>query len=137
MTGPAIAMASVGPVITLANATITGIGATPSTATYTLESDGDIVKDEHGVSADLGDWIVPRANAGGDWEVMCTAVPDSNITVGSSARGSWLALSSNRAWICQRLTVPGTNTETLTIQIRRAATGVVKATCTITLNATI
>lgn len=135
-------MGGAGPIITLQNETITGSAAAPAspvTATYSLQSDGDIVEDENGGGlVDIGDWIVPRAAAGSNWEVFVSAVPGANISAGSDALGTWLSLGTTRAWGVQRVGgVAGTNTETLTVQIRKASTGIVKDTASITLNATV
>lgn len=138
MSGVHIALAGLGgPIITIQNQTINGSGASPATAGYTLQSDADILKDEDGSVSDLGDWIVPRAAAGSAWEVSCSAVPGTNLVGSDLADGTWLSLGTSRSWTCQRLTVPGTNVETLTINIRKAATGVIKDTAVITLNATV
>lgn len=131
MTGITAALAASGvPRITLADGTTSSSGLPNQTATYTLEADGDIITaTTAGGSTDAGDWIAPKAAAGGNYEVKATIVSGS---VSSGTTGSWLALSSDRTWTRSRVTT-GTDTLVLTIEIRRTGTTTVLATCTRTL----
>lgn len=131
MTGViAVIAASGGPRVSLADGTTTSSGLPNQTATYTLEADGDIITaTTAGGSVDAGDWISPKAAAGGNYEVRATVVSGS---VSSGTTGSWLALSSDRTWTRSRVT-SGTDTVVLTIEIRRTGTTTVLATCTRTL----
>jgi hypothetical protein len=86
-------------------------GAGTITCSYSIESDGDIVGDPAG---DLGDWIIPRALAGANYEVRAT-LNSGSLFAGTT--GSWLGLGTTRTWTVQR-TTPGTQDANLTIEIR-------------------
>ena len=119
--------------ISLSGLTISAIGSGGAqTATYTLESDGDVMSaTTDGGSVDAGDWIDPKANAPSDYEVQATLVSG---TLSTGTTGSWLALSSNRSWTLQRVTVGAATQVTLTIEIRKGS-GAVLASATVTLDA--
>jgi hypothetical protein len=118
--------------ISLSGVSVYSAGAGTQTATYTLESDGDVVTaTTGGGSVDAGDWIVPKASAPSDYEVRATLVSG---TLSTGTTGSWLALSSNRSWTLQRVTVGAATQVTLTIEIRKGS-GAVLASATVTLDA--
>jgi len=118
--------------IQLSGVAVLSTGNGSQTATYTLESDGDVVTaTTDGGSVDAGDWIDPKAAAPSDYEVQATL---NAGTLTSGTTGSWLALSSNRSWTLTRATV-GTATQVdLTIEIRRGS-GAVLASANVTLDA--
>jgi hypothetical protein len=118
--------------ISLSGVAVSSTGAGTQTATYTLESDGDVMSaTTDGGSVDAGDWIDPKANAPSDYEVQATLVAG---TLSTGTTGSWLALSSNRSWTLQRVTVGAATQVTLTIEIRKGS-GAVLASATVTLDA--
>jgi hypothetical protein len=118
--------------ISLSGVAVSSVGAGTQTATYTLESDGDVMSaTTDGGSVDAGDWIDPKANAPSDYEVQATLVSG---TLSTGTTGSWLALSSNRSWTLQRVTVGVATQVTLTIEIRKGS-GAVLASATVTLDA--
>ena len=118
--------------ISLSGVAVSSTGAGTQTATYTLESDGDVMSaTTDGGSVDAGDWIDPKANAPSDYEVQATLVAG---TLSTGTTGSWLALSSNRSWTLQRVTVGVATQVTLTIEIRKGS-GAVLASATVTLDA--
>jgi hypothetical protein len=118
--------------ISLSGVAVSSVGAGTQTATYTLESDGDVMSaTTGGGSVDQGDWIDPKANAPSDYEVQATLVSG---TLSTGTTGSWLALSSNRSWTLQRVTVGAATQVTLTIEIRKGS-GAVLASATVTLDA--
>jgi hypothetical protein len=118
--------------ISLSGVSVSSVGAGTQTATYTLESDGDVMSaTTGGGSVDQGDWIDPKANAPSDYEVQATLVSG---TLSTGTTGSWLALSSNRSWTLQRVTVGAATQVTLTIEIRKGS-GAVLASATVTLDA--
>jgi hypothetical protein len=118
--------------ISLSGVAVSSVGAGTQTATYTLESDGDVMSaTTDGGSVDAGDWIDPKANAPSDYEVQATLVAG---TLSTGTTGSWLALSSNRSWTLQRVTVGVATQVTLTIEIRKGS-GAVLASATVTLDA--
>ena len=118
-------------IINISNATPYGTAVSPTnaTATYSLESDGDIVHG-NGAGTDQGDWIAPKRNFG-NYEVRAT---ETGGTVTTGTVGSWLALSSTRSWTKTRTSdSPGTDSVTLTVEIRKGA--VILDTATITIEA--
>jgi hypothetical protein len=119
--------------ISLSGLTISAIGSGGAqTATYTLESDGDvIIATTVDGSLDAGDWISPKASAPSDYEVQATL---NAGTLTSGTTGSWLALSSNRSWTLGRVTVGVADQVDLTIEIRKGS-GATLATATVTLDA--
>ena len=121
--------------ITLSNVSVYSAGAGTQTATYTLESDGDVVTaTTPGGSVDVGDWISPKASAPSDYEVQAT-LNAGTLSGGSSATGSWLALTSNRLWRVAQIVNSGeSNAADLTIEIRKGS-GAVLASANVTLDA--
>ena len=118
--------------IALSNVSVSSIGAGSQTATYTLESDGDVVSDSTIFGpVDEGDWITPKANAPSDYEVQATL---NAGTLTSGTTGSWLALTSNRSWTLTQATVGAATQVDLTIEIRKGS-GATLASATITLEA--
>lgn len=91
-------------------------------ATLQLDADGDITgqTDLLGLH-DVGDWIIPKAAAGGNYECRLT-VNSGSVDIGST--GSWLSLSSNRAWSQSQVGV-GESTANVTLEVRQASSGVV------------
>lgn len=117
--------------VSISNLTVSASGSPTQTATYTLESDGDVITTTTDFgSFDQGDWITPKAAAPSDYQVRAT-VTSGDLSSGTA--GSWLALTSNRSWSRSRAT-EGSDTCVLTIEIRKG-TGSVLATATITLYA--
>lgn len=118
--------------ITLSGVAVSSVGAGSQTATYTLESDGDVVTaTTGGGSVDAGDWIDPKANAPSDYEVQATL---NAGTLTSGTTGSWLALTSNRSWTLTQVTVGAATQVDLTIEIRKGS-GATLASATVTLDA--
>ena len=118
--------------IALSNVNVSSIGAGSQTATYTLESDGDVMSDSTIFGpVDEGDWITPKANAPSDYEVQATL---NAGTLTSGTTGSWLALTSNRSWTLTQATVGAATQVDLTIEIRKGS-GATLASATITLEA--
>ena len=120
--------------IALSGVAVSSVGSGSQTATYTLESDGDVVTaTTSGGSVDAGDWIDPKASAPSDYEVKAT-LNSGTLNGGSSATGSWLALTSNRSWGVTQ-TVIGVATQVdLTIEIRKGS-GATLASANVTLDA--
>lgn len=83
----------------------------------------------------LGDWVNPPVLAPGDYEVRCTATGDA-LRSGSSATGTWLALTTNRWWGIRR-TAFGTSSAGLTIEIRKASGATLISNGPFTIRATI
>lgn len=118
--------------ISLSNVTVVSVGAGTQTATYTLESDGDVISaTTSGGSVDEGDWIDPKASAPSDYEVQATL---NAGTLTSGTTGSWLALTSNRSWSLQQITIGQATQVDLTIEIRKGS-GATLASATVTLDA--
>ena len=118
--------------ISLSGVAVSSVGAGSQTATYTLESDGDVVRATTPLgSSDIGDWIDPKASAPSDYEVQATL---NSGTLTSGTTGSWLALTSNRSWTLTRATVGAADQVNLTIEIRKGS-GATLASATVTLDA--
>ena len=120
--------------IQLSGVAVSSTGSGSQTATYTLESDGDVVTATTPLgSSDISDWIDPKASAPSDYEVQAT-LNAGTLTVGSSATGSWLALTSDRSWSVRQTVIGVADTGDLTIEIRKGS-GAVLASATVTLDA--
>ena len=117
--------------VQLSNVSVSSTGAGSQTATYTLESDGDVMSDSSIFGpVDEGDWVTPKASAPGTYEARATL--DSGDTP-TGTLNTWLALTSNRAWSLTQSTV-GSQQAELTIEIRKGS-GSALASATITLYA--
>ena len=121
--------------ISLSGVSVYSAGAGTQTATYTLESDGDVMSaTTSGGSIDEGDWIDPKASAPSDYEAKAT-LNAGTLTLGSSATGSWLVLTSNRSWSVTQIVNSGSsNAADLTIEIRKGS-GATLASASVTLEA--
>ena len=118
--------------IALSGVAVSSVGSGSQTATYTLESDGDVVRATTPLgSSDIGDWIDPKASAPSDYEVRATL---NSGTLTSGTTGSWLALTSNRSWTLTQATVGAADPVDLTIEIRKGS-GATLASATVTLDA--
>lgn len=118
--------------ISLSGVSVYSAGAGSQTATYTLESDGDVVTaTTPGGSVDAGDWIDPKASAPSDYEVRATL---NSGTLTSGTTGSWLALTSNRSWTLTRVVIGAATQVDLTIEIRKGS-GATLASASVTLDA--
>jgi hypothetical protein len=118
--------------ISLSGVAVSSVGSGSQTATYTLESDGDVVRATTPLgSSDIGDWIDPKASAPSDYEVRATL---NSGTLTSGTTGSWLALTSNRSWTLTQATVGAADQVDLTIEIRKGS-GATLASATVTLDA--
>lgn len=102
-------------------------------ASLTIENDGDLVEYTSllGLS-DVGDWITPKAAAGSAYDVRVT-VNSGSLSSGTS--GSWLSLGSSRSWGVSVSSGGGAASANITIEIRKASSGVVQASTTITISA--
>ena len=118
--------------ISLSGVAVSSVGSGSQTATYTLESDGDVMTaTTPGGSVDAGDWIDPKASAPSDYEARATL---NFGTLSSGTTGSWLALSTTRSWTLQQIIVGVADQVELTIEIRKGA-GAALASATVTLDA--
>ena len=127
-----------GDVVSLLGGNFADVASAPDAAEagYQLTSGG---KEREGAGnpilyADINDWVVPNGSAA-NYEVRAT-LNSGTLRVGSSATGSWLALSSTRTWSVRRLAAGITNAD-LTIEIRPAGGGATLATANVTLEAEI
>lgn len=98
-----------------------------ATATFTLNSNGS----RNGGSGST--WVTPTGSTiiSGLFEAFVT-VTSGSLTSGTS--GSWINLGTTRNWTRQQAGV-GSSTCIFTLQIRRASSGVVLGTSTVTLQA--
>lgn len=100
---------------------------------YQVSSDGFVKTAENstGTYSNFARWI-SSGGVVGDYEARASLV--SGTSPSGSAVGSWLVLSSPRAW---SVSAPpaGSTLCTLTIEIRDTATSTVRATATVNLDA--
>jgi hypothetical protein len=111
------------------------VGA-PASATYVLGTDGQASYSSlnSGSGNYTNEWTNPiTGGLGGSYEVRAT-LNSGSLAGGSSATGSWLALSSARSWTVTQVAL-GNQSANLTIEIRPNA-GAVADSCTINLSAT-
>ncbi len=109
----------------------TSVPGPSATATYRLESDGDIGATEaNNTVNDVGDWITPQTNMA---NYECRADVTSG-TLSSGTTGAWQSLSTTRTWT-RINSGSGTIDAVFTLQIRRASDAVVVDTASITLRA--
>lgn len=122
-----------GDLITLDDVSVVDLVSGPgtATATYRLESDGDILDISPGTT-DIGDWIVPKVNMA-DYSVRFELV--SGATPSGSALDTWLALTSNRDITVTRGS-NGLTQSIVTVKIARTSdTSTVLDQATVTLEA--
>lgn len=123
-----------GTVVALTNRAIQDITISPTnaSASYQLTSAGVIntITNTDG-TLNRGNWITPTSAAGADYEVRAT-VDSGALTSGTV--DTWLALNTTQTWTLDQTTI-GIATCALTIEIRRASSGSVLTTATITLEA--
>lgn len=101
-----------------------------ATATFAIENDGDIAIN----GSDIGDWISGGSVFTSNYEGRLTV--NSGSTPSGSATGSYLNLGTTRSWSLAQSGI-GTNSSNCTLEIRNAATTVVKASATVTFTATV
>lgn len=118
--------------VTLDNRNPTEIVTDPldAAAVYTLNVDGTV--DSTGEFG-IPNWLSIPANAA-LFEARVTVIGGA-LSSGPAA-GTWWNLGSVRSWAVQRLTI-GTNTCSLTVEIRLASTGIVQASATVNFTATV
>lgn len=117
--------------VQLSNQNISSVGAGTRTAGYRLNLSGDVEQLVQATYTDIGDWITPKSAAGANYEARATLVSGS---IASGTLNTWLALSASRQWFCQQASI-GTQSATLTIEIRNASTLSVLASASIFLEA--
>ena len=124
------------PIVTLAASyTVTDSTTSPTNANSRLQltSTGDINSIRvTGGTTDLGDWVSPKAAAGGNYEAKST-VTSGSLSSDPSA-GAWVALSSDLTWSLAQ-TTNGSSQAIFTLEIRRVGTSTTLASSTVTLNA--
>lgn len=120
--------------ITVSDLTSSSVVDNPSdaTATYQLESDGDINGNvTNNTIFDIGDWITPKTNMA-NYEVRATALSG---TVSTGTIGTYQALNVSRTWTVFEGTLASTKTAQILIEIRRISDATVMDSATITLTA--
>lgn len=136
MTGTmALLVANTADVVTLVGGTISDEVTSPTTCDVEYQlTNGGLEKYAltSGGFVTLGSWVIPTANAG-NYEVRAT-LNSGSLTSGTT--GSWLALSTTRTWVRQRIAI-GSSSANLTIEVRRASDGLVMASKTVDLTASV
>lgn len=131
-----IIMALGGDTISIADRTASSLTTSPTTATatYRLETDGDIgASAGNNTVVDVGDWVSPKGGASDAYEARATIVSGS-LTSGTT--GTWQGLGTQRTWTLNQPSAgTGPATCVFTLEIRRASDSVVLDTATITLSA--
>ena len=119
-----------GGTVSISNETVTSETVTPTAAeaTYSLLSDGQLETTSGGLSR----WLI-GSSSGSNYECRATIVSG---TLSSGTTGSWLALSSNRAWAVTRVSL-GTKTCTIDVEIGLVGTSTALDTARIILTATV
>lgn len=135
MTG--VALKSAEPLPSLANKILQRVTASGEPAELTLKSDGSAWGKSDdlsgGTSAEFDKWIdgVPT---GAGWEVKAVHSGDA-LDGGSSATGSYLALSSDLTWTLSNAVNATTETATLVLHFRpkgsSVTNGIIQATITL------
>lgn len=122
----------VGDEVTAPNVSVSAseISPTDAHASFRMGADGHWYTSDTSVISyvDRGSWITPnsRANA---YEVRFTVTAGS--TPGGDPTGTWLAMSADRTWTLSETTDGfASKSTTFTLEIRRAADGVVVSTTT-------
>lgn len=107
-------------------------GITPggTSCSYRLTNGGDEVKIGSGGTVDIGDWVIPKGNAG-NYEARLTVNSGSAMSSGA-ATGTWLALTSTLTWTLTQ-TGLGSKSSVCTIEVRYAADGFVMASAVVTM----
>jgi hypothetical protein len=115
--------------VSISNVNAEDTAESPASASlsYALNSDGS--SNEGGTA---GTWLI-GSTSGSLYEARATV---SSGSLSSGTTGSWLALSSNRAWRVTRSSL-GTSTCTFLVEIRDAATQTAQDSATITLAASV
>jgi hypothetical protein len=105
---------------------------TNPTATYSLLSNGTVTTSTatSGSTTHSGEWLV--SGTASNYECLVTNSGGAALGAGSSALGSWLALSTSRGWNIT-VSLNTSKTTTLTVSIRQVGTTTVLATTTIDL----
>ena len=122
----AAAGANSGPAISLEDLTVTRLALAPATASYALNSNGQVV-----YSGRLGTeyWIVPQSGMSG-YEAKASLV-SGLLTSGTT--GSWLPLSTTRTWTLR--SDGDIEQAVFDVEIRKIGTSTVLATARITMEA--
>lgn len=128
--------------VSLTGRSIGGTAATPADAKagFRLGTDGKIYQARSHISSGAYveitgiEWLDPHDATEADAYEAFATLDSGTLTAGTT--GSWVALSSNRDWERERTdNALGTDTATITIQIRRVGYTEVLATATIDLSA--
>ena len=112
--------------ITLFSETVNELGAAPATASYSLQSTGDIVFTNQ---FDEQFWITPQSDMS-DYEVLATL---TSGTLTSGTTGVWLGLGTTRTWSIT--TASGLRTTQFILQLRLVGDTTVLVSATINLEA--
>lgn len=78
-----------------------------------------------------GNYVTPTSLAG---QLEARLTQNSGFAISGATLGAWLALTANRSWAITS-TAGTTRIATATLEIREAATGLVRATCPVTFTA--
>lgn len=120
--------------VVISNRTIIGstVNPTACSATLQLTNTGvlNTITTDGGTIAVAGEWLV-GSNSGASFEAFVTVTAG---TLTSGTTGSWVSLGTTTSWTKTQSAI-GSGVVTFTLQIREAATQIVRGTATITLQA--
>jgi hypothetical protein len=106
------------------------VGGT-AVATYTIDNDGTV---KNHVPTTLETWLGGTGGVASNYEVRATLT--SGTAPSSGTLNSWLNCGTDRSWSNSNSARDGsTVSSTITVEIREAATGVVKDSASIVINA--
>ena len=137
MSGALLQAASIGESIEIKDQTKTDASSAPADARidYILRTNGNVDLDRlAGSDETLETWKEPRSLDSANYEVRATLAFGSPRS-GSSATGTWLALSTERWWGVEETGI-GSETIIFTLEIRRGTKVLSTATITLTAEAT-
>ena len=121
-------------VISITDQSIADFSSVYAYAYYILTNGGLVQGDtSSGGTTTLETWCTPTSQAG-NYEALVTVTSGS---LSGGTVGSWVALSTSRAWFVQEFSSGSSNLCTFTVQIRRIGTSTTLDTATITLEAVV
>jgi hypothetical protein len=123
-------------IVTFNDFSLNAYELSPNDATcyYRINSNGNVYGTNFGTPFDLLEqWVTPTSFAS-DYEVYATLVSGS-LTSGTT--GAWLSLGTTRDWYVEETANFGTETATLSFDVRKIGTTTVLDTWTVTIEATV
>lgn len=110
-------------IIVATDENISEVSLSPSNARagYQAQLDGNVIAVKT-INADIGDWLLPKYLAPGDYQVRCAPVGD---TVSGDPINTWVNASEAPFWFFDQVGT-GSKSATLTIDYRKGAGAILK-----------